>query len=139
MTLSQVATHNLLSALFSTLSQQGPLILLFHDHRSDIKSLSQLGLPTSTYIHSLSPSPLLPHQVRILDTQSLYSGWKKEKGQVNLAKCLETVGVELDSDGIRVDQGSGRGRKWRAHNAGNDAVATLCLFEGMMERGRNHD
>lgn len=54
------------------------------------------------------------------DTQVLYSAWEGRKGQVRLALCLEKLEVDI--------------KGFRPHNAGNDAHATIALFEKLMDR-----
>lgn len=134
MHLSQARLHSTLSALFSTLSDQGPLFLIFHDARSDLKSLATLGFSpqeligrvlnlTKPQLASFLPSQNSPGDqvgpgVFVIDTQSLFSAHVGERGQRGLGYCMERMGVKL---------------KFRPHNAGNDARGTLELFLALMK------
>jgi len=123
--LSHLATYRTLEALVDHLSADKPLFLLFHDSRSDIKSLAQLGLNVSLWQHGLArldgrpgPRGARGAGVYVVDTQKLWAAFIGEKRQVGLGRCCELLGIGTAD----------------LHNAGNDAHFTLEIFERMMDR-----
>ncbi|GAA6059854.1 hypothetical protein JCM10212_007059 [Sporobolomyces blumeae] len=101
-----------------------PVFLLLHDHRSDLKSLQLLGLSTASFVQSPTlPLPTHPDAGSmyrsgsesgkwILDTQHLYSGWKRQKKQARLETACKELGISLhdDENGVRDAVASTRGR-----------------------------
>ncbi|GAA5865583.1 hypothetical protein JCM3774_002058 [Rhodotorula dairenensis] len=124
-TLPQQSIFHLLSGLFSALSANQPLFLVFHDPRMDLSALRRLGFDTTrefqndlrklSTFHTTSGGE---HGVWVVDTQALFSGWLKRKSQIGLERACKEI--ELATK--------------RLHNAGNDARYTLDLFEHMMDR-----
>ncbi|BGP44201.1 hypothetical protein JCM10450v2_000010 [Rhodotorula kratochvilovae] len=116
----------------------GPVFLLLHDCRGDVKSLTALDVD----INAFEKNPLLPNPAAsaaaaqaytahagsgfLLDTQRLYSGWSRRKRQVRLADACHALGVRLP--GKDVDE------KLAFHNSGNDAYATLEVFRRLLEQ-----
>ncbi|GAA5995080.1 hypothetical protein JCM5350_003997, partial [Sporobolomyces pararoseus] len=147
------STSALVSFLKSELlSPTVPLFLLFHDHRSDVKSLELLGLSLSSF--SLS-SPLPPPSQEpkyldqkgkgrwILDTQALFSGFNRRKKQSKLGDAVQQLGISLSDksgelEGVGGYSVEGKGveemekDQLRFHNSGNDAWATLLVFWKLM-------
>lgn len=114
-------------------SGAGPVFLLLHDSRGDVRSLTSLGLD----LNALERAPLLPDPSTpagaaaygadlagagfLLDTQRLYSGWSRRKRQVRLEDAVRSLGVALPG-----------GKGVAFHNSGNDAWATLEVFHKLM-------
>lgn len=118
--LPEQVLYNLLHALLETLSSSTPLFLIFHDPRSDLKSIAQLGFDTKTFIHELRHLGKGKAGVYVVDTQRLYSAWEGVNRQTRLSACCEVLEVPTR----------------RLHNAGNDAHYTLEIFERLMDRSR---
>ncbi|GAA5912469.1 hypothetical protein JCM8208_006609 [Rhodotorula glutinis] len=110
----------------------GPVFLLLHDSRGDVRSLTSLGLDMNAF----ERTPLLPAPDAdpaaytdvagagfLLDTQRLYSGYSRRKRQVRLEDAVRTLGVELPAGAGPV----------AFHNSGNDAWATLDVFRRLMD------
>jgi hypothetical protein len=134
-----------LSTLFSTLSASAPLFLIMHDPRSDLVALELLGIDPYNYLRDISAfkpskSKIAPVSgIWVIDTQVLYSGWKREKQQTKLGTCCTVLEIAMR----------------RLHNAGNDARYTsvplpllsiprgadsryrLEVFEQLMNRSRS--
>ncbi|GAA5908957.1 uncharacterized protein JCM6883_002564 [Sporobolomyces salmoneus] len=141
-TLSTKALVELLSK--ELLSPSLPIFLIFHDTRSDLKSLQLLGVSTSTYLNRSS----LPHPDYepgyksagryILDTQTLYSGFNRRKKQTKLGDAVQQFGISLSEskgEGGYVNGGDLRSfedDELKFHNSGNDAWATLQVFWKLM-------
>jgi hypothetical protein len=111
-TLPQETIFHLLSGLFSALSANQPLFLVFHDPRMDLSALRRLGFDTSRdfqndlrKLGSFEKTSGGEHGVWIVDTQALFSGWLKRKSQIGLERACKEI--ELSTQ--------------RLHNAGNDA------------------
>ncbi|GAA5876945.1 hypothetical protein JCM3774_000547 [Rhodotorula dairenensis] len=112
----------------ATTEKAGPAVLLLHDHRGDIASLTALGLD----LNSFERNPLLPEPrsapdyaeggAFLLDTQRLYSGYSRRKRQVRLEDACKALGVALPG-----------GDSLAYHNSGNDAWATLAVFVKLMD------
>lgn len=108
---------------FST-APNGPLLLLCHDPRAEITALKMLNIDADAFKTGLGG--LLAtlrgggkaEGVWVVDTQDLYRGWRGEKKQEKLENCCSVLQVPTR----------------RLHNAGNDAVYTLMLFEKLMNR-----
>ncbi|GAA5884552.1 hypothetical protein JCM16303_000024 [Sporobolomyces ruberrimus] len=133
------------------LSPSYPVFLLLHDHRSDLKSLELLGLSTVSFLHA-SPLPAPKSETKyldpkgkgryLLDTQTLYSGHNRQKKQIKLGDAVTQLGISLlDADGgmeglggfrVAENRGDSMPHKLKAHNAGNDAWATLAVFWKLM-------
>ncbi|GAA5991264.1 hypothetical protein JCM10908_003229 [Rhodotorula pacifica] len=119
-----------LSTLLTPPTSTGPAILLLHDHRGDIASLTALGLDLNIFERNpLLPEPGLastPNYAEggsfLLDTQRLYSGWSRRKRQVRLEDACKSLGVALPG-----------GDSLAYHNSGNDAWATLAVFVKLMD------
>lgn len=92
-----------------------------------------VGLPSSVYTSpSLKAWPTQPPglgnessgpapTIFVQDTQSLYCGWSEPSiKQINLGKACAALGL----DEVEVD---------KLHNAGNDAFATLRVWETLLE------
>lgn len=119
--LTESGLYTVLHALLETLSSSTPLFLLFHDDRSDLKSLEQIGFETDKFLRTLSKlSGKDRNNIFIVDTQKLYAAWIERNLQVRLSTCCETLEVPTR----------------RLHNAGNDAHYTLEIFERLMDRSR---
>ena len=110
--LPQETIFHLLSGLFSALSANQPLFLVFHDPRMDLSALRRLGFDTSRdfqndlrKLGSFEKTSGGEHGVWIVDTQALFSGWLKRKSQIGLERACKEI--ELSTQ--------------RLHNAGNDA------------------
>ncbi|KAK4055048.1 hypothetical protein OIO90_003389 [Microbotryomycetes sp. JL221] len=113
------AVRNLLHALFSSLSESGRLVLVFHDPRMDLKALYQLGFEPFKLQYRLGHADVKDTGIYIVDTQSLYSAWADENRQTSLNACCDML--KVDNNHVR----------W--HNAGNDAVATRLLLQALMD------
>ncbi|GAA5985151.1 hypothetical protein JCM10908_002545 [Rhodotorula pacifica] len=127
-TLPQQTIFHLLSGLFSALSANQPLFLVFHDPRMDLSALRRLGFDTTRdFQHDLRKLGSFhetsggEHGVWIVDTQALFSGWLKRKSQIGLERACKEIDLPTK----------------RLHNAGNDARYTLDLFEHMMDRAQS--
>ncbi|POY75336.1 hypothetical protein BMF94_1564 [Rhodotorula taiwanensis] len=117
-----------LSDLLTPAQTTGPAVLLLHDHRGDIASLTALGLNLNVF----ERNPLLPDPETapdyaeggsfLLDTQRLYSGFSRRKRQVRLEDACKSLGVALPG-----------GDSLAYHNSGNDAWATLAVFVKLMD------
>ncbi|GAA5945399.1 hypothetical protein JCM3775_003883 [Rhodotorula graminis] len=117
-------------------SRPGPVFLLLHDSRGDVRSLTSLGLDMNAF----ERTPLLPAPEAdptaytdvagagfLLDTQRLYSGYSRRKRQVRLEDAVRTLAVELPASA------PGAGAAVAFHNSGNDAWATLDVFRRLMD------
>ena len=84
--------------------------------------MSWPSLPKSfSYSHKETAPPL----IIISDTQDLYCGWSEPSvKQINLGKACRNLGLnDIDTD--------------KLHNAGNDAFATLRVWELLMDMPDN--
>ncbi|GAA5857154.1 hypothetical protein JCM9279_007627 [Rhodotorula babjevae] len=111
----------------------GPVFLLLHDSRGDVRSLTSLGLDMNAFERTpLLPSPDADPTAYtdvagagfLLDTQRLYSGYSRRKRQVRLEDAVRTLGVELPAPATG---------PVAFHNSGNDAWATLDVFRRLMD------
>lgn len=105
-----------------------PLLIMCHDPRSDLTALQMLGIAVDDFNTDLAE--LLDETGRLrtdgaakegiwlVDTQKLYSAFVGDKKQSSLETCCAVLRVPTQ----------------RLHNAGNDAVYTLNLFELLMDR-----
>ncbi|GAA5969280.1 hypothetical protein JCM8115_006748 [Rhodotorula mucilaginosa] len=117
-----------LSTILTPPTATGPSVLLLHDHRGDVNSLTALGLDLNRFERNpLMPEP--PHAPDyaergsfLLDTQRLYSGWSRRKRQVRLEDACKSLNVALPG-----------GDSLAYHNSGNDAWATLAVFVKLMD------
>lgn len=118
-TLPQDTIFHLLSGLFSALSAEQPLFLVFHDPRMDLSALRRLGFAPSDFrtdLRRLNASAASAaagrtgeHGLWVVDTQALFSGWLKRKSQIGLERACKEIALPTQ----------------RLHNAGNDARCTL--------------
>lgn len=92
LTLPESTLFNLLHALFETLSSSSPLFLIFHDARSDLRSLQQLGFDVASFARGLG-GMAKTSGVSVIDTQSLYSGWTGVNKQIRLETCCQVLEV----------------------------------------------
>lgn len=130
-TLPQKQVSNKLREKISELSKFGPLVLVFHDASAETRYFQKLGVDSDIFntiipADSLSSTPLnwpskaTPSSIIIQDTQNLYAGWSEPQiKQINLGKACLTFGLEDEA--------------MKLHNAGNDAFATLRLWEILLE------
>lgn len=116
---------------------------MFHDASAETRYFQKLGLDPTAYLTSI-PAELLarnragiprtlfgigededdeveghttPPCILIQDTQDLYCGWSEPSvKQVNLGKACTALGIEAT----------------KLHNAGNDAAATLKVWEKLL-------
>lgn len=121
---SQRDLFNLLHATISSLSSSAPVFVIFHDPRSDLVSLGKLGFEPNYFskpvLSNSDSSSVGSPGVYTIDTQKLYSAYIQRKVQTGLGECLKNLNIPTK----------------RLHNAGNDAVYTLRLFEELMQRER---
>lgn len=108
---------NLLSALIDSLSSSAPLFLIFHDPVADIQAFQRLGFPPSMFAVGVKDYKDHRSGVFVTDTQRLFGGYEKSRGQRNLSYCCTSLGITTG----------------RLHNAGNDAKYTMALFEKLMD------
>ncbi|GAA5923623.1 uncharacterized protein JCM15063_003707 [Sporobolomyces koalae] len=153
-TLSSQAIVDFLTA--EMLAPAGPVFLLLHDVRSDLKSLTLLGLALAAFVRT-SPLPppadetsYLDQEARgrfILDTQTLYSGYNRLKKQARLGDCLKQFDISLRDEKNTLDglggysstttkTGKSDDDELKLHNSGNDAWGTLMLFWKLVELRR---
>ena len=115
---------------------------VFHDASAETRYFQKLGIDPTGFSVGLPPSeytsPFLkawPAQplgltsestgptptIIVQDTQNLYCGWSEPSvKQINLGKACAALGL----DEVEVD---------KLHNAGNDAFATLRVWETLLE------
>lgn len=130
-TLPQKQVSNKLREKISELSKFGPLVLVFHDASAETRYFQKLGIDSDIFTTILPadllsstplnwPSKATPSSIIIQDTQNLYAGWSEPQvKQINLGKACLTFGLE--------------GGAMKLHNAGNDAFATLRVWEILLE------
>ncbi|KAM0748414.1 hypothetical protein T439DRAFT_382252 [Meredithblackwellia eburnea MCA 4105] len=105
-----------------------PLLLLMHDPKADMEALNLLSIPTTAFYPPPDPIPptiLSTPRVIILDTQTLFSGYTRNKTKRGLKFCCENLGWVAVAD---------EGKKEGWHNAGNDAWWTGWVFEKLVDR-----
>ncbi|GAA5847095.1 hypothetical protein JCM9279_002689 [Rhodotorula babjevae] len=127
--LPQRAIYHTLAALLHALSYQQHVFLLFHDPRSDLRALDQLGFDTSrsfrTRLRELNTAREDEGAAWVVDTQRLFSAWAGRAPRIGLEKACAELKVPTASELF--------------HNAGNDARYTLNLFERLMDRSLRPD
>ncbi|KAJ7630029.1 hypothetical protein DFH06DRAFT_1102028 [Mycena polygramma] len=101
--------------LISGMHVHGPVYLVFHDQRGDMKTLNGLGAPVETAVSRL-PDMVPTEGIFIVDTQVLFGALI---GKSHNREKLERICVQL---GIQPSN---------LHNAGNDAHYTLDALREM--------
>jgi hypothetical protein len=108
---------------------------VFHDASAETRYFQKLGVDSDIFyttppleLSNSNPSwPSLPLQSPIIiiqDTQNLYAGWSNPQiKQINLGKACNQFGLEDEAK--------------KLHNAGNDAFATLRVWEILLEMEEN--
>ncbi|KAJ7756284.1 hypothetical protein B0H16DRAFT_1539250 [Mycena metata] len=103
------------SDLISGMRIHGPVFLVFHDTRGDIRTLNGLSAPIETAVYEL-PNLIPAEGIFILDTQILFGGLTgRSKEQVGLGTVCNQLGIQTEF----------------LHNAGNDAEYTLQALREM--------
>ncbi|KAJ7042879.1 hypothetical protein C8F04DRAFT_1219026 [Mycena alexandri] len=103
------------SNLISRMRVHGPVFLVFHDARGDIRTLNGLSAPIETAVYEL-PNITPTEGIFIVDTQILFGGLTgRSKEQVGLGTVCNQLGIKTEF----------------LHNAGNDAEYTLQALREM--------
>ena len=129
-TLPQRQVSDKLRHKISELAQYGPLVLVFHDASAETRYFQKLGIDSDIFSTTIpselgSSTPTWPTKassstIIVQDTQNLYAGWSEPQiKQINLGKACLTFGLEDEAR--------------KLHNAGNDAFATLRIWEILLE------
>ncbi|KAJ7146133.1 hypothetical protein C8R44DRAFT_8205 [Mycena epipterygia] len=108
-----------ISSLVSDMNRHGPVFLVFHDHRSDMKDLHRLEAPVDTAVYQL-PDTTPSQGIFIVDTAILF---RALIGKVHNTEKLVTVCNHLQIPTVFL------------HNAGNDAHYTLLALREMASGG----
>ncbi|TFK75817.1 hypothetical protein BDN72DRAFT_785842 [Pluteus cervinus] len=113
-------THDLIAPL----AKEGPLYLVFHDHKQDIKYLESLEAPIdSRSIILPDPGNTPTTGIFVVDTTDLFAALEGEDAANNNKRSLEQVCRHL------------RISTENLHNAGNDAYYTLEAARSMASGG----
>lgn len=143
-TLPQRQISRILQSTIKELSKQGPLVLVFHDASAETRYFQKLDVDPTFYHTRPPPAYCDTTMVRwpatsqgydsddssqamivISDTQNLYCGWSEPPvKQINLGKACGILGLhDIDPN--------------KLHNAGNDAFATLRVWELLIDMQEN--
>ena len=95
LTFPEEVLSDLLHALVDTYSSSGPLFVLFHDSRADIRTLHQLGFAKGTFSRPSGDYRGQSSGVFVVDTQQLFQGWIGQRRQFKLSKCCEDLQVRI--------------------------------------------
>ncbi|KAJ7094672.1 hypothetical protein B0H15DRAFT_830457 [Mycena belliarum] len=104
-----------ISRLVSKMHTNGPVFLVFHDYKQDVKTLETLGAPLDGAVIEL-PDAIPSEGIFIVDTTTLFGALE---GESNNKRSLKQVCNHLQ---IHTDF---------LHNAGNDAYYTLLALREM--------
>ncbi|KAG8928620.1 hypothetical protein FRC02_006672 [Tulasnella sp. 418] len=101
--------------LIASLSQLGPLMLVFHDFSGDIKYLQVLEAPIGKIQYAL-PETLEQDGIYCIDTRKMFSALEGDKNPKSLQRVCRLLKF-FDAE--------------RFHNAGNDAEYTMMALKAM--------
>ncbi|KAF8192682.1 hypothetical protein K438DRAFT_1829496 [Mycena galopus ATCC 62051] len=101
--------------LISGMHANGPLFLVFHDSRGDIKTLNGLGAPIGGTLDQLPDYTIPTEGIFIVDTQVLFSALTGNRNQTSLGGVCDHLKIPTVY----------------LHNAGNDAHYTLDALQAM--------
>jgi hypothetical protein len=97
-------------------ASEGPVFLIFHDARHDLKDLETIGVPRCVESINIPDTPP-PRGQYAVDTSSMFAALNGDpNSHVGLARACRLLGLK----GME-----------KMHNAGNDAHFTLMAFQSM--------
>ncbi|KAJ7160994.1 hypothetical protein C8R46DRAFT_1106178 [Mycena filopes] len=118
--LTKAGLKDKVANLILEMHARGPVFLVFHDARGDIKTLNFLGAPIETAVYDLPDDTIPTKGIFIVDTQILFRALRNQtKDRRSLEHVCNELGIETHF----------------LHNAGNDAEYTLQALREMASGG----